>query len=73
MALAISDMFDHSGILNNKKLEQISKKIKIYFEDNNNGDMDPVMVWDALKATIKGKLISQLNLRKILRNNIKNL
>ncbi len=32
--------------------------IKRYLEENNNGEVDPSILWDALKAVIRGKLIA---------------
>ena len=47
------------GILNNKSVvEQIRADIRMYLEENNNGETDPVILWDALKAVIRGKLIA---------------
>ena len=56
------------GILNDKKnTEQIKMEIKRYIEENDTGESDPTIVWDALKAVIRGKLIaltSHLNKNK---------
>lgn len=47
------------GILNNKvNVDQIREEIKRYIEENDNGDVDPVILWDAMKAVICGKLIA---------------
>lgn len=47
------------GILNNKSVvDQIRIEIKRYLEENNNGEVDPSILWDALKAVIRGKLIA---------------
>lgn len=45
------------GILNNKLLvEQIKTHSQCYLEENDNGDTNPAILWDALKAVIHGKL-----------------
>lgn len=47
------------GILNNKSVvEQIRADIRTYLEENNNGETDSAILWDALKAVIRGKLIA---------------
>lgn len=49
----------NAGILNNETVvKQIKTDIKNYLEDNNNEDTNQSIVWDALKAVIRGKLIS---------------
>lgn len=56
----------NTGILNNKAVvEQIKKDIKTYLEENDNGETNPAILWDALKAVIRGKLIAiSSNLKK---------
>ena len=47
------------GILNNKSvIEQIRADIRTYLKENNNGETDPAILWNALKAVIQGKLIA---------------
>ena len=47
------------GILNNKLVvEQIKAEIRKYLEENDNDETNPAILWDALKAVIRGKLIS---------------
>lgn len=47
------------GILNNKSVvEQIRADIRTYLKENDNGETDPAILWDALKAVIRGKLIA---------------
>ena len=49
----------NAGLLNNKEVvEQIKVDIGHYLTDNNNGETSPAMLWDALKAVIRGKLIA---------------
>lgn len=38
--------------------KQIREEIKRYIKDNDNGDVDPVILWDAMKAVTRGKLIA---------------
>lgn len=48
------------GLLNNKALvEEIKGDILRYREENDNGEVDPTILWDALKVVIRGKLIAQ--------------
>lgn len=43
------------GLLNNKGLvEEIKREIIRYKEDNDNGEVDPTILWDALKAVLRG-------------------
>lgn len=47
------------GILNRKdNIKNIKEEIKTYIEDNDTGDVNPVIHWDALKAVLRGKLIA---------------
>uniref|UniRef100_A0A8C9ZYH8 Uncharacterized protein n=1 Tax=Sander lucioperca TaxID=283035 RepID=A0A8C9ZYH8_SANLU len=47
------------GILNNKGfVEKLKGEIIRYREENDNGEVDPTILWDALKAVIRGRLIS---------------
>lgn len=49
----------NEGILNNKGLvREIKGEITRYREENDNGEVDPTILWDALKAVIRGRLIS---------------
>lgn len=42
-------------MLNDPKLvENLKKEISIYREENDKGDIDPVMLWDAMKAVMRG-------------------
>uniref|UniRef100_A0A3Q3ASL9 Reverse transcriptase domain-containing protein n=1 Tax=Kryptolebias marmoratus TaxID=37003 RepID=A0A3Q3ASL9_KRYMA len=48
------------GILNSEqRREKIKAEIKQYIEENNNGTVDPIILWDAMKAVIRGKLIAE--------------
>lgn len=45
------------GISNNEqRKEKVKAEIKRYIEENNNGEVDPTILWDAMKAVIRGKL-----------------
>lgn len=47
------------GLLNNEAVtNQIQSEIVQYLQDNDNDETKPTMVWDALKAVIRGKLIA---------------
>lgn len=48
------------GILNNESVvKEIKKEISDSIKDNNNGQVDPTIVWDTVKAIMRGKLISK--------------
>ena len=48
------------GILNNEqRKEKVKAEIKRYIEENNNGAVDPTILWDAMKVVIRGKLIAE--------------
>lgn len=56
------------GILNDKHLvERTKEDIKRYIEDNDNGEVDPTILWDALKAVIRGKLMAYTSSCKVAR------
>jgi len=49
----------NTSALNNPQfVAQIRKEIKQFLDENDNGKVDAVIVWDALKAVIRGKVIS---------------
>ena len=49
----------NSYILNNPAtLEKIKKDIKEYLEQNTSEEISPAILWDTLKAVMRGKLIS---------------
>lgn len=33
--------------------------MKQYIEENDNGEVDPTIIWDAMKAVIRGKFIDE--------------
>lgn len=48
------------SILNNPQFkEKIKKELKTYLEDNDNGNVNPVILWDAAKAVLRGNIISE--------------
>lgn len=52
----------HIGILNNKNtVEEIKGEIKECIQDNLNGQVDPPILWDTVKAIMRGKLISRMS------------
>lgn len=57
------------SILNNETTRNdIKKEIVECIEDNNNGQVNPVLVWDTVKAVMRGRLISKTAyLKKIKR------
>lgn len=47
------------GILNNQaSVTQIREEIKRYIKENDNGEVNPAILWDGMKAVVRGKLIS---------------
>ena len=57
------------GTLNNKTLkEEIKEDIARYVEENDNGEVNPTILWDALKAVIRGKLIAKTAAIKKIRH-----
>ena len=58
----------NSNLLNNSQIkEKIRKEIKIYLELNDNGEVTPSVLWDALKAVLRGKIIAISSYEKKLR------
>uniref|UniRef100_A0A3P9MD87 exodeoxyribonuclease III n=1 Tax=Oryzias latipes TaxID=8090 RepID=A0A3P9MD87_ORYLA len=48
------------GILNTEaNIKDIKTDIKQYLEENDNGAVDPTVLWDTLKAVMRGKLIAK--------------
>lgn len=49
-------------------MEQIKKEISLYLELNNNGEVSPPILWDTLKAVLRGKIIAISSYMKKIRN-----
>ena len=48
------------SILNDTRfVEEIKKEIITYREENENGNVDSITLWDAMKAVMCGKLLEQ--------------
>lgn len=45
------------SLLNNKEIVKEIKHVKEYFEINDNGEVNPSILWDGAKAVIRGKFI----------------
>lgn len=46
------------SLLNKPEIvEEISNTIKEYFEFNDNGEVDPSILWEGAKAVLRGKII----------------
>ena len=54
----------NSNILKGKLKEEIKHEILLYLSENDNGEVSPVMVWDAGKAVLRGKIIAKLALQR---------
>lgn len=65
----------NTSLLNNKSVvQQIKSEIKTFLEYNNNGEVNPNILWDTLKAVVRGKLISlSTALKKAKEHNLKQL
>lgn len=47
----------NKGIINNKGLiGDVKEEIDWYGEENDNGEVDPLILWYALKAVIQGEI-----------------
>lgn len=50
--------FNHS-LLNDANLrKEMSNEIKTYIKENDNGEVSPSILWEALKAVLRGKIIT---------------
>lgn len=65
----------NTSLLNNKTVvQQIKTEIKTFLEINDNGEVNPNILWDTLKAVVRGKLISlSTAIKKAKENNLKQL
>lgn len=49
----------NSNILNDSKiLERLKEDIRDYLDLNDSGEVSPAILWDTLKAVMRGKIIS---------------
>lgn len=48
--------------------EQIKKEIQDFLDTNDNGEVSPPILWDTLKAVIRGKIIAIASYKKKIRN-----
>ena len=63
----------NTGILNQMR-DQIRTDIKNYLEENDNGEVSTPILWDALKAVLRGKIIGYCsNLKKQNKENLDRL
>lgn len=65
----------NSDILNNSQTKlNLENEIRSYLEINDNGEVSPSMLWDALKAVIRGKIIAiTSHLKKLRRQKMQEL
>lgn len=65
LQLGDSDVYDKCWSMNKCLLlldsvkEEIPKDIQTYFSESSTGDILETMIWDALKATLRGSLIAK--------------
>ncbi len=45
------------NVLRGKMKEEIKEEILLYLSENDNGEVSPLMVWDAGKAVLRGKIM----------------
>uniref|UniRef100_A0A3B1J8B1 Reverse transcriptase domain-containing protein n=1 Tax=Astyanax mexicanus TaxID=7994 RepID=A0A3B1J8B1_ASTMX len=58
----------NSSVLNNPQfINQMKQEIKMFLEENDNGEVGPEFVWDTLKAVFRGKMISYCSFKKKIR------
>lgn len=50
-----------------KMKEEIKEEILLYLSENDNGEVSPLIVWDAEKAILRGKIVAKLGLQKRLK------
>lgn len=43
---------------------KINEEIRAFFEENNTAELQDAIIWDAFKATLRGKFISQASFKK---------
>lgn len=59
----------NSSLLNDPSFkEQTKKDISLYLEFNDNGEVSPPILWDTLKAVLRGKVIAMSSYKKKMRN-----
>lgn len=55
----------NTSILNDKTVQkQIQQEFQTYLQDNDNGEVSQIILWDAAKAVIQGKIIALKAFRK---------
>lgn len=55
----------NSSLLNDLSIKaQIKSEISLFLEFNDNGEVSPPILWDALKAVLRGKTIAISSFRK---------
>lgn len=58
----------NSNILNKLDIrDKLKREINLYLENNDNQEVTPPIIWDALKAVIRGKIISITSYEKRIR------
>ena len=58
----------NSSIMKNKvTVKNMKRDIKYFLEINDNGEVTPVILWDTLKACVRGNIIALTSLTKKLR------
>lgn len=56
------------SILNNETIvNDIKQEIDTFIRENDNGEVNPLMLWDSMKAVLRGKLIAKTTYLKRIR------
>lgn len=64
-------------LLNQVNVDDIKQEIEDFFLDNDNGEVSYTCLWDALKAVLRGQIISvlrgQITQRRIKKQTLQNI
>lgn len=64
----------NSSIFNDQKFKtQMKKKLKHFFQENDNGEVSTEIIWDTLKAVFRGKISYCANKKKKRQERLINL
>lgn len=59
----------NTGMLNDQTfIAGMTTELDLYIQENDTGDVDPAILWDAAKAVLRGSVIAKTSLLKKLKN-----
>lgn len=61
--------FNNSLLMDQMFKEKMAEVIKAFLEINDNSEINPVLLWETAKATLRGEIIAYSSWRKKLREN----